>query len=270
MQRVRRYLDPVLVAGVLFSVVVSVVLDVSGLATGAEPLIVGLVGTAITLVLESIVLAERRFRWRERFARAPELESRMEQVADWLIEVSERYPGSQVEAEAQRRVDRLLQDVEELASGRMRFPGSDYRLIVRATREAKSTMWAITNLRTHTGEQAFVGPKYWEENRRAVQRGVRVARVFAYDEMTDQTRDLVAQHEQAGIQVHTVRNDRVPSEASMSLVVWDDAVGWEAQLNADGEVVENRFTVRPDDVRRLVGLFRRCVDAGDPPEARTV
>jgi hypothetical protein len=264
MQRVRRYLDPVLVAGVLFSVVVSVVLDVSGLATGAEPLIVGLVGTAITLILESMVLAERRFRWRERFARAPELESRIEQVTDRLIEVSEHYPGSQVETEARRRVDRLLQDVEELASGRMRFPGTDYRLMVQATQEARSTMRAITNLRTHTGEQAHVGPRYWEENRRAVQRGVRVERVFAYDEMTDPGRELVMQHEQAGILVHTVRHDQVPPEASMSLVVWDDAVGWEAQLNADGEVVENRFTVRPDDVRRLISLFHRCVDASAP------
>src|SRR5438045_4532931 len=70
-RRVSTYIDPVALIGITLSIVTSIVLDLTNAASPAESFLACLMGITISLVLESTVRAERRFRIRDMIEATP-------------------------------------------------------------------------------------------------------------------------------------------------------------------------------------------------------
>jgi hypothetical protein len=260
--------DPVALVGILLSVAVSLTLDLTNAATGPESLLAGLAGSTLALVLDSIVRAEQRFQLRSALDAAPWLGEVIQPIAESTREIVKRYPDTLLVQEAQHRYDHLRENLADLSRGRMERDGSDYQYLILPTTLARRNVRAVTNIGPDSDRLAWwreeIGRHYWEVNLAALARGVRITRVFAYEEMTPELEALISQQESAGVEAIRVIRRRVPEEMQINFAVWDDTSAWRARLNAGGTIVANIYTINPIDVNRLLGYFNRLTIASRP------
>jgi hypothetical protein len=236
--RANAYLDPVALTGIALSMVVSLLLDVTGAAGGVDSFQACLMGITISLVLDSIVRAERRFRIRDLIAATPWLDKVLGPLADATAQVERRYAGTVVESEARSRYAALGADLDELCHGRIRRSRDDYEYLLRSTRECGRTLHAVTNVLAERSGHGMdwwsggIGRDYWQANLDAIGRGVRISRIFIYTELTAELIELAAAQEEGGVQVGFAAAGDLDPEMLHNLAIWDDASAWEARLNA--------------------------------------
>ncbi|MGY0007997.1 hypothetical protein, partial [Micromonospora sp. I033] len=179
--RLVAHTDPVALVGITLSILLSVTLDLTNAATGVESLLAGLMGITISLVLDSLARAERRFHLRTLLDGPPWLVRATPQLAGALREAAERHAGTRVAAEAQRRFEEFRREAEQLAAGRIVRPGDDDEDLIGATRDCTRELVGLTNVMPRvSGELSWwrgdVGRRYWEANLAALARGVRITR----------------------------------------------------------------------------------------------
>lgn len=263
--RLVAHTDPVALVGISLSILLSVTLDLTNAATGVESLLAGLMGITISLVLDSLARAERRFHLRTLLDGPPWLVRATPQVAGALREAAERHAGTRVAAEAQRRFEEFRRQAEQLAAGRIIRPGDDDEDLVGATRDCAREMFGLTNVMPRvSGELSWwrgdVGRRYWEANVAALARGVRITRVFVYATLSPELSELVEAQRRAGVRVGLLPIGAVSPHLHVNLAVWDGSSCWEGRMTAHGEISENEFSVHPADVERLTRVFRSCAD----------
>ncbi|WP_326557071.1 hypothetical protein [Micromonospora sp. NBC_01796] len=261
--RLVAHTDPVALAGIGLSVALSVALDLTGAASGVESLFAGLLGTTISLLVDSIARAERRFELRTLVAGEPWLTEALVPIMTGTREAVEHYPDTRVAAEARRRFDRLRVETGHLRAGRIIRPGTDHRDLIEATRDCVGRLDAITNVLPWTGGEpnwwgSDVGRYYWTLNLQALARGVTITRIFGYHQLTDQLRELVDDQRRAGVRVGLLPWRSVDRSLDLNLAVWDGTSAWEGRMTPHGEIGENVFSVNPDDLDRLRTAYQTC------------
>ncbi|MEU4480274.1 hypothetical protein AB0F68_19765 [Micromonospora sp. NPDC023966] len=263
--RLVAHTDPVALVGITLSILLSVTLDLTNAATGVESLLAGLMGITISLVLDSLARAERRFHLRTLLDGPPWLVRATPQLAGALREAAERHAGTRVAAEAQRRFEEFRREAEQLAAGRIIRRGDDDEDLLGATRDCTRELVALTNVMPRvSGELSWwrgdVGRRYWEANLAALERGVRITRIFTYATLSPELSELVETQRRAGVRVGLLPLGAVSPHLHINLAVWDGSSCWEAKMTAHGEISENEFSVHPADVERLTRAFRLCAD----------
>jgi hypothetical protein len=263
--------DPIALVGIGLSVVGSILLDLTNAASGAESFLACLMGVTLSLVLDSTVRAERRFRIRGMIDAVPWFGVVLAPLAAAAADIEHRYGDSPIADEARRRYRHLAGDLDELRHGRITRAGSDYQDLLASTRTCRHTLHAVASVLAHLPENGAgwwtnaLGREYWQANLDAMHRGVRIKRLFIYSVMTDELTKVVAEQENAGVVVGLVPANALDSALWHNLAIWDGASAWEARLNATGEIVGNTFTVNETDLTRLHEAFRACERAGHAP-----
>jgi hypothetical protein len=261
--RLIAHTDPVAMIGIALSVLLSVALDLTNAATGVESLLAGLMGTTISLLVDSLARSERRFHMRTLMEGAPWLTSAITPIVEGTREAIETYPGTRVAVEARRRFDRIRAETDLLRAGRIVRPGGDNQDLLGATRDCASRLDAMTNVMPRaSGELSWwtsdVGRHYWAVNLDAIGRGVRITRIFAYVAMTDHLRELLDTQRAAGVRVGLLPWGSVDRSLHLNLTIWDGASAWEGRMSAHGEISENQFSVNDGDLDRLTNAFEIC------------
>jgi hypothetical protein len=262
--RISAYADPVALVGIALSIVGSIVLDLTNAASGVESFLACLMGITISLVLDSTVRAERRFRIRGMIEATPWLGDVLPPLAAATTDIERRYGDSPIAAEARRCYGRLGEQLDELRHGRIVRPRGDYEHLLASTRTCHHTLQAVTNVLAQLPRGGVgwwtsdIGRHYWQVNLDALGNGVRIKRVFVYTAMTDELNQLVAEQENAGVVVGLVQADALDPGLWHNLAIWDGTSAWEARLNAGGEIVGNIFTVNEADLTRLSKTFHTC------------
>ena len=103
-----------------------------------------------------------------------------------------------------------------------------------------------------------VGKHYWRANIIALQRGVKITRIFIYSDMTDALAGVIKTQGDAGVNVGLVKHRNLDASLHLNFAIWDGKKAWEARMNAKGEIVENLFSVNRNDIDRLSRAFRNC------------
>ncbi|WP_101254694.1 hypothetical protein [Streptomyces barkulensis] len=250
--------DPIALVGICLSIA----LDVNEVASGVESLLVGLLVTVLSLVLDASARAERRFQLRRVIGAADWIAESVTSTATTLRWIHERYPGTAVEDETRRRLRRLAEELEQLGQGRVERPRDDSEHLLAATRECRERMEAVTNI---VGEPVWwrsdLGVAYWQANLDALDRGVRIRRVFLVDRHTAELEELLEYQRRAGVEV-VVKYQEGQTGQLINYVVWDGLRAWEARMDARGEIMAQLFTLNGHDVERLRDSFRRLVPTG--------
>ncbi|BCJ61443.1 hypothetical protein [Micromonospora endophytica] len=258
--RLMAHTDPVALTGIALSIALSVTLDLTGAASGVESLLAGLMGITISLLVDSLARAERRFHLRTLLVGPPWLVRAVPEVATAAREAVERHRDTRIAAETQRRFERFQEDLGQLRQGRIIRPGTDYQDMLGATRDCVRELEALTNVLPRLAWWGSdIGRRYWSENLAAVARGVRITRVFTYSDFSDELAELVARQRRAGVRVGLLRTEAVPADLHVNLIRWDGEACWTAGMSAHGEITENRFSVNASDVTRAGETFRSCV-----------
>ncbi|MET8353944.1 MULTISPECIES: hypothetical protein [unclassified Micromonospora] len=264
--RLLAHTDPVALVGILLSVSLSVTLDLTNAATGVESLLAGLMGTTISLLVDSLARAERRFHLRTLLEGPSWLVHAVPELVTGTREAVERHPGSRVAEEARRRFERFRAQTEQLRAGQIIRPGDDCQDLLGATRECVRRLDAVTNVMPRaSGELSWwrgdVGRHYWAANTEALARGVRITRVFLHAGLTDELSELVRAQQRAGVRVGLLPWGVVEASRHVNLTLWDGTARWEGVMSAHGEITENQFSVNAADLARLTDVFEVCVEA---------
>lgn len=263
--RLVAHTDPVALIGITLSIALSVTLDLTGAATGVESLLAGLMGITISLLVDSLARAERRFHLRTLLAGPPWLLHAVPEVVTGTREAVERHPGTRVADEARRSFERFRAETEQLRHGRIVRPGHDYQDLLGATRDCVREMQALTNVMPRaSGELSWwhsdIGRHHWAVNERALARGVRITRIFAYATIWDELEELLETQRKAGVRVGLLPAGAVDPALHVNLVRWDAGACWTAGMSAHGEISENRYSVNPADVARAGETFQACAN----------
>ncbi|MDG4811261.1 hypothetical protein O7634_31290 [Micromonospora sp. WMMD1120] len=264
--RLAAHADPVALVGIMLSIGLSIALDLSNAASGVESLLAGLMGITISLLVDSLARAERRFHLRTLLDGPQWLVRTTTELAGAIREAAEQHAGTRVAAEAQRRYEQFRLEAEQLADGRIIRRGDDDEDLVGATRTCAHRLDALTNVLPRvSGELSWwrgeIGRRYWEANLEALRRGVQITRIFVYVTLTDELSALVEQQRAAGVRVGLLPLGVVSPELHVNLTLWDGSSCWEARMTAHGEIAENQFSVNSADVARLTRVFDLCATA---------
>jgi hypothetical protein len=256
-------LDPIVIVGIVISVALTVGVDMWGGASDAESLLAGLVGINITLALDGMVRAERRFHLRRHIESVEWLGSAIIPIMEHTKDIVERYPASPILVEAQQKFRELTTDLDNLRSGRIGRPGGDYEYLIGWANNCRTRLEAVTNILPGLAGSpdwwaSEIGRRYWQANLMALNRGVLVSRVFIYAELTDGLRALAAAQSSAGVRVMLLARAAVDPAQHLNMAIFDNSTAWEARMNAHGEIVENLYYVADRDVERLRTVFRIC------------
>jgi hypothetical protein len=259
--------DPIALVGVLLSVGLAVALDLTDVAGTADSFLAGLMGTTLALVLDATARAERRFQLRGMLEAADWLPSLLTRAAASVAEIAERYPDSLAEAEARRRIRNLTEELEELQRGRIIRPHNDYDHLLTGVEHCQRSLDGITNaVREPDWWHTELAQHYWRANRAALERGVRIRRIFIYDRLTPELAALVEQQHRAGVQVALAHRRVLDPASNVNIALFDGRSAWQGQMNAHAEIVGNVYLVNRHDVDQLTETFERCWTTASPYE----
>ncbi|HET8660460.1 MAG TPA: hypothetical protein VFM55_15840 [Micromonosporaceae bacterium] len=260
------HFDPLTLAGIVLSIAMAVALDLTNVASPAESLLAGLLGTTIALVLDASARAERRFELRHLVRGRPWLGDALTSMAQLTREILDRYPGTEIEADARRRLERLIDELDELRRGRIVQARHDHDHLIAATEACRERIEAVTNILDEpTWWHSPIGQRYWQANVAALARGVAITRIVVCERLTTKVVALVESQRRAGANVTVVDRRHVDPALHLNVVVWDRRRAWEGRMNAHGDIVANVFVVNEAEVDRVHGIYRACAAASRMP-----
>ncbi|MER7335363.1 MULTISPECIES: hypothetical protein [unclassified Micromonospora] len=255
--------DPVALIGIALSISLSVTLDLTNAATGVESLLAGLMGITISLLVDSLARAERRFHLRTLLEGPPWLVHGVPPLVTAAREAVEAHPGTRVAEEARRRFERFRVETEQLRAGRIVRPGDDYEDLLAGLADCVRYLDAVTHVMPRvSGELSWwhsdIGRAYWAANLEALERGVRITRIFVHAGVSDELSELVETQRRAGVRAGLLRWGSVRPDLHVNLALWDGTSAWEPTMSAHGEITLNQFSVNPGDLERLRTAFATC------------
>jgi hypothetical protein len=227
--------------------------------SGADSLMIGLLGTVLTLQFELLLRHEQHSRFAQLLTGPRWLVDPVRSIAVDAERILQDFRDTPVEQEAAKFLAECAAEFDNLRLGRLRRSADDVTYLIQHTRQATRSLLAVTNIGSGIGNPRWweeeKGRAYWQANRDMAGR-IEIRRVFIHSaEQRDKAVALARLQQSAGVGVRLVPADRVRSEHRLNFAVWDDSIVWEAQMNAAGAPIANLFSVGRSDVDRLTRIF---------------
>lgn len=98
--------------------------------------------------------------------------------------------------------------------------------------------------------------KYIQANKDAIQRGVKVVRIFIqHEDVLREYKDILVAMQQMGVDLYTVYPDNIPSELKRDMNILDEQILVQLELTEDGSIREDTITIDPIKVRQAINDF---------------
>lgn len=248
----------------LAPVLVFVFAEGANLVLSATDPAVGFV-LALVLALQFDLVLELRERreLEDGTSRLFRLAERHPETLDLLIRMLEGYGAVVDEArvpefpdEASDRLALAVGDMEQLGEGRLVKPRGDNQLMMDQYERATSVIRATTDANDLEWWLSATGASYLEKNRRTVERGVRIRRIFLVDEDDDGPLwDVIRANRDAGVEATVARSASIPGRLNVNMTLFDDELCHVDRTNSAGVTVEYLYTTNPSDLRRYASIF---------------
>lgn len=123
--------------------------------------------------------------------------------------------------------------------------------VVNAKKTIKASSVADVNYWRSTHAQ-----KYIEANAKVVQKGVDFTRIFIHSrEILQQNIDILENQDKLGIRVYVVYLEELPSDLNEDYIIIDDRIFARLELTGHGQAREERISVEPVEVDRMIRKF---------------
>jgi hypothetical protein len=268
--------DPVLISGLVLSLGTAVLFYFRTDVKTALPVVAGLQVSLITLQIQTLLQQGRKQAVETRQQR---LIANMERL-EWMPEVLDKittsiwrvdqtFPGTQIISAARSYLERCANDLKDLERGHLKVEWEDIDLVLAQTRSAQRDLRATSVQGVDLSWWlSRPGRRYWQAHKEALARGIRVERVFIYEEWTEELDNLAREQQVAGVSVLRVPYSLLPSRLKTDMIIWDAACGYETQLNAVGDGYRNFFTLDKQDIARMLSDYEAVRNQADEiPEA---
>ena len=159
----------------------------------------------------------------------------------------------------------FFQSLDDVQGGRILVPhDSDHELVFWLTANTRESLLATdvySAAHLHEGNPA--GDEYKELNMRALQRGVRIERIFIYSEWTDAVERAMSEQYAAGVRTLRVTERSLAPELRIDLAIWDESYASALSFNASGDIVDSYITFSPQDLVRMLDRYKRIRSAAE-------
>lgn len=260
--------DPWIVAGTVISIGAAVVAAVVGSKYDVS-IVVALVGIAVTLQVDAIGRLEAQGARRSAADRLYTQVHTLDEPArtDLLalvdgIELARQQSSATsilapvISDHVNARLGDLAADAQRLSQGVLQLEAGNTDVMVRLVDAAKHEVRAVAPLDVRLDWwESTAGTHFLEANARAVRRGVQVTRIAITDGVDQRVARHLADHVDAGVQIHRVDRSAVPFDVRHSFFIVDDEVThW--IVGTSGYDVDS-FSARRADVQRYRRSFER-------------
>jgi hypothetical protein len=260
-------IDPLIIIGVLISITVTLllsVLDVEGM-TVVSGTIISLVGIAITLAIDIIA---RLIRLEENTLLTVGLSRKLAadrwatcRITDIIeawdkIETSEYHPL--LLEIAKLHTEDMRKHLALISSGEIFVNEPDHRFMSLIAEEARDNIQAISRVSVEF-YRSRAGRRYLEENIAAAKRGVKVTRVFLYEEIDAEIAELIHEMQAGDISVLTAKPSELSDGFNDAFAISDDRLVWTPVFNNDMLFEEHHISTKPEDVMRAKNRFERVL-----------
>lgn len=242
----------------------------------------GLIGTTITLQIESLLRARQA---RENATRHQRVLARLE-ATPWMPELLDRalaaygvveqsFKSGMAIGLARRAFENCQIQLEALARGRYSTPDPDESPnspIYKLTEQIRTSMLATSvggDLRWWLDTPAT--RNWWRLNLEALTRGVAIKRILIYHAWSDDLDRLARTQHEAGVLVMRVSEDELPAPLRLNLIIWDGSCALEPEYNFSGEWINATYTFAPQDLALALERFKlieSCAEPWPAPVAR--
>jgi hypothetical protein len=260
-------MNPMLLVGVAFSILLSVILVVIGVDT-ANSAIIGLVGTTISLLLDLMVRANKM---EQNLIKAAGLSREMvgdPQLFAALSSIASDYHrvvgGAPFKLFAERAKDVLSEcqdDLHNLVEGYMLLPPlSQFSFGLKGLVELQQTVRATSYVDAEGFWNSVEGDRYFQANVNLVNRGVQITRVFIGDRITlTRFKSIILRHRRAGMRILVALAEEMPRELCEDYLIGDDSVLVQLLLTREGIARAEKISIDPQEIRRAINNFERLV-----------
>ncbi len=229
-RRLLSLLDPILTVSVIISITVAIILVLIG-QDQAISLLIGLVLTIITIQLDSLA---RQRSGEERMIDTLGLHKALLQnppIGNLVQQIAHDYASVEQVGFTyfrERAHDALLECrevVHSLAEGRMIIPSeSKFSYGRRGIESARTSIRAVACAKPDWWK-TNIGQAYFQANVNAVERGVRITRIWIYDEATlIDLQNVIMQQHNAGIETHVILPDQLPRDLLEDYMIVDEQI----------------------------------------------
>ncbi|GAB3425270.1 hypothetical protein [Flindersiella endophytica] len=263
LDRLRRvFLDPVLLIGALISIVTPLVFYQRG-AESEFSVLVGLLLFATTLLLQLILTDHERLDRQTLYGRTVAafestswLSADVRRILGFMEGAERRFRDSPIDVVCRNTFARVASDVAQLSEGHIKLPAHEKGFAIEVCGQMRHHLRALTieTVRPHFWLTP-VGRQYFDAQREAVARGVRIDRVIVYEDWHPELDAIANEQRSVGIHVYRVKASLLTSDLQVNTGIWDEVCGFETEVNAGGEPVFHRFTIRDYEVAALIRRF---------------
>lgn len=256
-----------LVIGVTLSTVLGVFFYFKTDLTTAVATFAGLVGTTITLQIESLLQerqsresASRQQEFMRQIESTPWMPDLLNQAVDSYASIARTYGGTAtVLGLAYKAFEDCRTQLSELQRGRYITPDPDES--PNSPTHVLTDRLQHTLLATSSGDDiswwldSSLSRVYWQRNIEAMKRGVTIKRIFIYRDWTAEIESLVEAQHAAGVHIFRVAENRLPAALCLNIVLWDDVCALEPRHNSAGEWIASSFTFAAHELSLLHSRF---------------
>jgi hypothetical protein len=226
---------------------------------------IALVGLAISLQFEILFRVAERSQARERYTRLlegiedyPDLLDLSFDALDASVRTLDNAKIPQLKREVFNVLHYATSQLQELAQGRLRRPGSDNTLVHDQFQHATTTVRGTTDEGDTIWWGTEDGKRFLETNTELIERGVRIERIWILAGPPSQ--DLIKifdHHHTLGVEVFVVNADRkdLDRRLLMNFTLKDDDFLQMDVPNKEGQSVEYLYSENPVDIERALNVF---------------
>jgi hypothetical protein len=267
-----RFLDPIVVIGLVISIALSTLLVVSG-QDSATSMLIGLIITAITLLVDVIA---RIHQTEEKLLSAsilgtsvsddPFLMSLIQRIVDDYNKIK-NHETRTFRSVAKNALTHCRDKIHSLVEGFIEVDVmSEFTFGRCGVNDVKKSL-KLLQYATPSYWRTKLGEKYFLANVDAIQRGVEVTRIWLQDDKTlFEFRDIIEQQEKAGIKTLLVSSAGVPKELQEDFDIADDQLVAKLNITKEGDSKSERLSVNPLEVQKARNIFDLLLRYASTPD----
>jgi hypothetical protein len=189
-----------------------------------------------------------------------------------LVEAPERLRRISEEPDMLRHIARDLRKLDgtmqKAEAGHLEVEADDTAILNGWAEEAKHSIDG-TVLAAYSVEwnRSARGLRIWDIQMGRLRRGVRIRRLFIYDTMSDDVRELVGKQVAAGIECRLIDITRLSQPFVRDVNIFDGRRLHEAYFGTEGRAWVDRYSVAEADVDVATAQFNRLFDLAQEPNA---
>jgi hypothetical protein len=194
---------------------------------------------------------------------SPPIHEVVKRATHCLVALETQLRDSLASEHFQRVTGEYLEQLDSLSIGRIRLspsPSENWIMAAKLIDRARKSGKAVAYGELHEQWDRDYNRVYCEANHRALQRGVKIARIFIIPEREiADLEEVLEEQEKSGVDVYVAIEERVPLNLKKDFAIWDDKyLGW-SEVTATGEIAKGFISIGEMDIKEAERWFEHLL-----------